>query len=55
MRVYTSEKWEFTLEDVNIVQALGQMAGMLLDMCRLLQGQNQMIDVLTTMKEQRAM
>lgn len=55
MRVYTAEKWEFTLEDVNIVQALGQMAGILLDMCRLLQGQNQMIDVLTTMKEQRAM
>jgi len=55
MRVYTSDKWEFTLEDVNIVQALGQMAGMLLDMCRLLQGQNQMIDVLTTMREQRAM
>ena len=55
MRVYTSKKWEFTLEDVNFVQALGQMTGMLVDMCRLYQGQNEMIDVLTTMREARPM
>ena len=55
MRVYTAKKWEFILEDVNFVQALAQMAGMLIDMCRLYQGQNKMIDVLTTMKETRAM
>jgi signal transduction protein with GAF and PtsI domain len=51
MRVYTTEKWEFTLEDVSFVQALAQMAGILIDMCRILQGQNEMIDVLTTMRE----
>ena len=51
MRVYTSQKWEFTLEDVNFVQALGQITGILIDMCRLYEGQNQMIDVLTKMRE----
>ena len=55
MRVYTSQKWEFTLEDVNFVQALAQMAGMLIDMCRLSEGQNEMIDVLTKMKGDRPM
>ena len=28
LRVYTSEPWEFTLEDVSFVQALAQIAGM---------------------------
>ncbi len=55
MRVYTSQKWEFTLEDVNFVQALAQMAGMLIDMCRLYEGQNEMIDVLGKMKDARPM
>jgi signal transduction protein with GAF and PtsI domain len=50
MRVYTSEIWEFTLEDVNFVQALAQVSGILIDMCRHYQGQHQMIEVLTTMR-----
>jgi len=55
MRVYTSEPWEFTLEDVNFVQALAQIAGILIDMCRLYQGQGEYIDVLMTMKDTRDM
>jgi signal transduction protein with GAF and PtsI domain len=51
MRVYTSKPWEFTLEDVNFVQALAQISGTIIDMCRLHQGQNEMIDILTTMRE----
>jgi signal transduction protein with GAF and PtsI domain len=51
MRVYTSQPWEFTLEDVNFVQALAQISGTIIDMCRLYQGQNQMIDILTTMRD----
>ena len=51
MRVYSAEPWEFTLEDVNFVQALAQMIGMLIDMCRLYEGQNEMIDILTKMRE----
>jgi GAF domain-containing protein len=51
MRVYTSQKWAFTLEDVNFVQALAQIGGMMIDMCRLYEGQNEMIDVLMKIKE----
>lgn len=51
MRVYTSEPWEFTLDDVNFVQALAQVVGMLIDMLRLYEGQKEMIDVLTTVRE----
>jgi len=55
MRVYTAEKCDFTLEDVNFVQALAQIAGVLIEMCRLYQGQKQFIDVLTTIGEAREM
>jgi signal transduction protein with GAF and PtsI domain len=55
MRVYTDEPWEFTLEDVNFVQGLAQMGGMLIDMCRLYEGQNEMIDILTKMRESMPM
>jgi len=43
------------LEDVNFVQALGQIAGILIDLSRLIQGQQEHIEVLTTMKEARDM
>jgi signal transduction protein with GAF and PtsI domain len=55
MRVYTESKWEFTLDDVNFVQALAQIAGIMVDMCRLYQGQQEYIDVLTTMRDARDM
>jgi len=51
MRVYTSQLGEFTLDDVNFVQALAQISGIIIDMCRLYEGQNEMIDILTKMKE----
>jgi len=49
IRAYTAEKWEFTLEDVNFVQALAQIAGILIEMARLHQGQNEHIEALATM------
>jgi len=51
LRVYTSEPWEFTLEDVNFVQALAQIAGMAIEMSRLYQGQKESIDILKRMRE----
>lgn len=48
VRVYTAEKWEFTLDDVNFVQALAQIAGILIEMTRLYQGQSEYIEVLAT-------
>jgi GAF domain-containing protein len=51
LRVYTSDPWEFTLDDVNFVQALAQVAGMAIDMCRMYQGQKEAIDILKRMRE----
>ncbi|MBT8370874.1 MAG: GAF domain-containing protein [Deltaproteobacteria bacterium] len=55
IRVYTADKWEFTLDDVNFVQALAQIAGILIEMTRLYQGQNDHIEALTTMCESPAL
>ena len=51
MRVYTSEPWEFTMEDVNFVQSLAQVAGMAINMARYTKGLKSSIDVLKTMRE----
>ena len=51
MRVYTSEPWEFTLDDVNFVQALAQIAGGAINMARYAKGLESSIEVLKTMKE----
>jgi len=51
LRVYTSEPWEFTLEDVNFVQAVAQILGMAIDLCRLNKGYKSSIEVLKTMRD----
>jgi GAF domain-containing protein len=51
IRADTAEKREFTLDDVNFVQALAQIAGILIEMTRRYQGQNDRIEALTTMCE----
>ena len=51
MRVYTSKPWEFTLWDVNFVQALAQIAGAAIHMARYIKGLKSSIDVLKTMRE----
>jgi len=51
MRVYTAVPWEFTLDDVNFVQALAQMAGMAVNMCRYSKGLKGSLDVLKAMQE----
>ncbi len=50
LRVYTSEPWEFTLDDVNFVQALAQVTSMAIEMSRLYQGQKEVIDILKQMR-----
>ena len=55
IRAYTAAKWEFTLDDVNFVQALAQIAGILIEMTRLCQGQSNHIEALTTMCESPAL
>ena len=54
IRVYTSEPWEFSLDDVNFVQALAQIAGGAIAMARYVKGLKSSIEVLKTMKEVQA-
>lgn len=51
LRIYTSEHWEFTLEDVNFVQAMAQIAGMSIEMARQYKGLKDSIEILKTMRD----
>ena len=55
MRVYTAEPWEFTLNDVNFVQAVAQLVGMGLEMCRINKGLKDSIDILKTMRDPKSL
>jgi signal transduction protein with GAF and PtsI domain len=51
LRVYSAEPWEATLEDVNLVQAVAQIAGMGLEMSRLYKGLKDSIEILKTQRD----
>lgn len=51
LRVYSAEPWEATLEDVNLVQALGQIAGMGMELARLYKGLKSSIEILKRNRE----
>ena len=55
LRIYTSTHWEFTLEDVNFVQAMAQMAGMAIEMARQYKGLKESIEILKTMRDPKAL
>jgi signal transduction protein with GAF and PtsI domain len=55
LRVYTAETWEFTLDDVNFVQAVAQVVGMALEMCRINKGLKDSIDILKTMRDPKTL
>ena len=55
MRIYTADPWEFTLNDVNFVQAVAQVVGMGLEMCRVNKGLKDSIDILKTMRDPRTL
>lgn len=50
LRVYTSEPWEFTLQDVNFVYALAQIAGMSIRLARYSKGLLASIDILRDLR-----
>ncbi len=52
MRVYTAEPWEFTLDDVNFVQALAHMSGLAVVMCKHYKGLKDSIDVLKRLRRE---
>lgn len=51
MRVYTAEPWEITMNDVNFVQAVAQVVGMAMEMCRVNKGLRDSIDILKGMRD----
>jgi GAF domain-containing protein len=51
LRVYSAEPWEATLEDVNFVQAIAQIAGMALEMSRLYKGLKDSIEILKARRD----
>jgi GAF domain-containing protein len=51
LRVYTAEPWEFTLDDVNFVQAMANMAGMAIDMAKYYKGLKDSIEILKTLRD----
>jgi GAF domain-containing protein len=54
IRAYTSGPWEFTLIDVNFVNALAQIAGMSIRLARYSKGLLSSIEVLKSMREAQA-
>jgi len=51
LRIYTAVPWEFTLNDVNFAQAVAQVVGMAIEMCRTNRGLKESIDILKTMRD----
>lgn len=51
LRVYTSEPWEFTLDDVNFIQAMASMSGMAIEMARNYKGMKDSIEVLKQLRD----
>lgn len=46
IRLYSAETWDFSLEDVNLLQAVAQIAGMAIDFGRLYKGFKTSIEIL---------
>lgn len=51
LRIYTADPWEFTLNDVNFVQAVAQLVGMSIELCRVNRGLKDSIDILKAMRD----
>ena len=51
LRLYTDTPWEFSMMDINLVQAIAQICGMAMDMCRLQKGYKTSIEILKQMRE----
>lgn len=50
LRVYTSEPWEFSFQDVTVIQAVALICGMAMDMCRMYKGYKTSIEILKDMR-----
>ena len=50
LRVYTAEPWEFSFNDITLVQAVALICGMAMDMCRMYKGYKTSIEILKNMR-----
>lgn len=55
LRVYSAEPWEVSIEEVNLVQAIAQIAGMALEMARLYKGLKDSIELLKANRDPRTL
>jgi GAF domain-containing protein len=55
LRIYTADPWEFTLNDVNFIQAVAQIVGMAMELCRVNKGLKESIDILKTMRDPKTL
>jgi len=55
MRVYTEQKYDFSMEEVNFVQAVAQIAGLAIDLCRLNKGYKSSIEILKTLRDPKTL
>jgi signal transduction protein with GAF and PtsI domain len=51
LRVYTAKRWDFTLNDVNFVQAMACMAGLAIVMARQYKGMKDSLEVLKGLRD----
>ncbi len=50
IRVYSSTPWEFSFNDITMVQAVALICGMAMDMCRMYKGYKTSIEILKNMR-----
>jgi len=50
MRVYSADPWEATIEDITLIQAVAQICGMAMDMCRMYKGYKTSIEILKNLR-----
>ncbi|MEM5786193.1 MAG: GAF domain-containing protein [Syntrophobacteraceae bacterium] len=55
LRVYTAEPWEFTMDDINFVQAMASMCAMAIEMARLHKGFKESIEILKELRDPKAL
>lgn len=55
LRVYTAEHWEFSQNDITVIQAVALICGMAMDACRMYKGYKTSIEVLKSMRDNSAL
>ena len=50
LRIYSATPWEFSINDINLLQAVALICGMAMDMCRMYKGYKTSIEILKNMR-----